>query len=508
VSSSDPVQTMTEPAPQKDVGHGRHLARGTMWTMMLRWAIRLTGLVSTVLLARLLSPSDYGIVTIATLIVSTIEVFSQTGQASALVRLPNPTREHYDSAWTISLLLGIGLGLVIFAATPLTTAYFHEPRAKAVVEILAFRTALSGLQNVGVVNFQRNLQFRAQFQLNVWPTLISFFITIPCAFLLRNYWALVIGIMSKQIASVIFSYTMEPYRPRICFTKVRELWSFSTWMLFKNLGIYLNERIDELAIGRFGGAAAMGRYNVAYDLASSPCQEIVTPMVTVLFPVMAKIQNDRVKRRELYSNVLYWSALISVSTGVGVALVANDMVDLILGAKWQAVKPLMPWLALSSAILAMSVSVYSAFDLLGQPRTSARLQWVRCAVLFCCIFPVANLTRNLEAVAATRLLVTIAVTPTLFISLGRALDLSGRDFLMIFWRPFAAGLAMTAVVLGINMLLISTTGLPRLALDVASGGATYVGVLMALWFAIGRPEGPEKMLWQRVWGWIDRPRAT
>ncbi|HVE02742.1 MAG TPA: oligosaccharide flippase family protein [Rhizomicrobium sp.] len=482
------------PAPPERSVH-RHMLGGSAWAIALRWSVRLTGLVSTVVLARLLTPADYGVVAIAMLIVGTIEVFAQTGQYSVIIRHPSPTREHYDSAWTVSLLLGFALGFIVLGAAPLAAIYFHEPRSTTIVEILALRTMLTGTQNIGVVNFRRHLQFHKQFQFSVYPALFSFVVTIASAFILRNYWALVIGIMSQYICTVVLSYVMEPFRPRFSFSKVGEIWSFSFWTLIKSVGIYLNGQVDKVAIGGFAGAAAMGHYDVGRDVATSPTQELINPMVTTLLPVMATVQGDREKRRELYLNVLYWSAIICTSTSVGVALVTDDMADLVLGAKWHDVKPLMPWLALAFGLLGLSSSVYSAFDTIGRPRISARLQWTRLAGLCLCIFPVAYATGDLRWIAITRFLVTVAITPTLFIALARALDVQVRDFAVALWRPMAAGLAMALVVLAINAA-ISFRGPPRLALDVLAGGVTYVVALLLLWHFAGRPAGPEADLWR------------
>src|SRR5580704_8991060 len=158
---------MTEQTVPAQPSAKRHMMRGTAWMLALRWGVRLTGLISTIFLARLLTPADYGIVAIATLVSGTIDVFAEAGQANAIIRHPNPMREHYDSAWTISVMLAFGLALIILAASPLTVLYFHEPQAKLVLEILALRTLLAGFQNVGIVNFQRDLNFRKQFQLSV-----------------------------------------------------------------------------------------------------------------------------------------------------------------------------------------------------------------------------------------------------------------------------------------------------------------------------------------------------
>ena len=355
------------------------------------------------------------------LIVGTVEVLNQTGQDNAIVRHPDPTREHYNSAWTISILLGVILGLLILAVRPLAVSYFHEPRASLVVSILAFRTMAMGFQNVGIVSFRRQLQFRKQFLFNVIPQIVSIGVTIACAFIIRNYWALVIGILAKSVTSLSLSYLMSSFRPKLSIAFVSDIWSFSTWTWLRSMAGFLATEVDKIAIGGFGGASAMGRYEVGTDVAISPTVELVNPLVVTLLPVLATVQHNKEKRRELYLSVLYWSALACTSTSVGVALVSSDMVDLVLGAKWHDVKPLIPWFALAYGVVALSSSVYSAFDTIGKPDVSARLQWTRLMGLALCILPVAYFLHDLRAIAITRLAVTVVITPTLFLALARSL---------------------------------------------------------------------------------------
>jgi O-antigen/teichoic acid export membrane protein len=466
------------------------MLRGSVWTVGVRWTIRMTGVVSTVVLARLLTPSDYGVVAIAMIIATAIEAFAQTGQHLALIRHPAPTHAHYDAAWTMQVLIGFALGAVVSLSAPFATLYFHEPRATLVLHVVAFRTVLSGFENIGVVNFRKNLRFDKQFWYNVVPTFASFVVALTGAFVLRNYWALVAGIMTRQVASLALGYIMEPFRPRFSFGKVSEIWSFSIWTLIRSIGANFNSSLDKFAIGGFAGAASMGRYEVASDVAVSPSAEVNAPMITVLFPVMARVQHDPEKRRGLYLRVLYWSALICTSTSIGVAMVSSDMVDLVLGSKWHDVKPLMPWLALAFGILGLSDSVYPTFDILGRPDYSARLQWSRFAALLVCVFPVAYLLHSLRAVAITRFVVTCFITPTLFATLARSLDIRFREFAATLWRPVAAGLTMGGVLAGINLAL-PFAGPLRLGIDVASGVATYTAVLMLTWRLSGKPDGPE-----------------
>ena len=492
---------MSEPVAVVERSALRHLLHGSAWQLCLRWAVRLTGLVSTVVLARLLTPEDYGIVAIATLIYGTIEVFSQVGVSNSVIRHPNPTREHYDSAFTLCLLLGFVLSLVVLAVTPLTTFYFHEPRATPVLLVLALRSALGGLQNIAVVNFQRRFEFHKQFALNVSSTLIGFVSVLVSAFVLRNYWALVIGIMTKQIAQVMMSYILEPYMPRLTLSKISDLIGYSFWTLSRNIGNYAFDQVEKLAIGPAMGAAAMGRFEVGRDLAYSPIVEIVSPVSFTLFSVMARLQNDPQKRREVFLHALYWSALICSSMAIGMALVAADVVHLVLGAQWDSIAPMMPWLALSCGVVGLTSSIYSFLDSLGRANLSAQLQWSRVIMLALVAFPVTFYFRDLEEIALSRFVVCCAISPALFLTLTGPLNMSMRDFAVVLWRPFAAGLFMAVVVLAINAL-VPLTGASRLSVDVLLGALAFASSLMALWFIAGRPDGPETVFWRQVRRWV------
>jgi O-antigen/teichoic acid export membrane protein len=237
-----------------------------------------------------------------------------------------------------------------------------------------------------------------------------------------------------------------------------------------------------------------------------PVHEIVDPMVAVALPVMARIQADHTKQREFYLTVLYWTAIISVSTSVGVALVGSDMAPLILGPQWRDVNVLMPWFALTAGLLCVSSSVYSAFVTIGKPIIAARLQWTRVGLLTVSIIPTGYFFHDLEAVAIARFLVQLVITPTLFFALGKGLNIPIRDIALTIWRPLAAGLCMAIAVLAVNFTRISP-GTERLVVDVVIGATAYICALMVFWVLIGKPEGPESNLLRRIiapgfaWGW-------
>ncbi len=489
---------VVQTSPDRYRSATRHVIRGSSWMIALRWSVRLTGVASTIILARLLTPADYGVVAIATLILGTIEILGQAGQGNAIIRHADPTAAHYNAAWTISLMFGFGLALIVLAATPLTVIYFHEPRAKLVLEVLALRTALNGFQNIGVINFQRNLQFHKQFQFGFVTTLIQFVVVLASALILRNYWALVIGILTKQAATVALSYVMDPFRPRPSFQKIPELFSFSFWNLFRNIGSYAQNQVGKIAIGGFSGAAAMGQFEVGRDLAGSPIAEANGPITYALYSVMAKVQQDRDVRRELLLSVIYWSGLICSSTAVGIALVAGDMVDLLLGHQWAGIKPLIPWFALYYGVSGLTSSTYVALESIGLAGASARMQWFRVLGLSMLIFPTAFYYRGgLLPVAVANFAAGALIMPTLFYTMARCLDVSMLSFARVLWRPFAAAALMAAAVTLANRSL-PIAGTLRLLLDSFFGAAIFTGALMVFWYLIGCPKGPEHTVWSQL----------
>ena len=486
MSSTDPEETI-----------GTKLVKGSAWLIALRWAVRLVGLLNTFILVRLLNPSDFGVVAMAMIVVGMIETIAESGQKLVVIKHPNPQRTDYDTAWTMSILFGLTVSVVILLLSPLTEFYFREPRTIDVMKWLALRSFIGGFENIGVLDFRRDLRFDRHFAYLVSTKLISIAITIAAAFIYRDYWALVIGIVSAQAIMVGMSFILSSYRPRFSLAKFHEMWNFSAWASIRSIGIYLNEQVDQLAVGGISGASAMGRYRVASDISSLFTAEILGPIVAALFPVMASVQSDAVKMRNAYLGVFQWTAVICISISVGVALCGDDIVDVLLGAKWVTVKPLIPWLALSAGVLAMSGSVYSAFEVTGRPKLSAQLQWTRLVSLSIGVFLIGFVTRNITYVAVARFVVTIALTPALFIVLARTIDIPGKTILLSIWRPLVAAGAMSAAVWGLNQC-IETSGMFRLVADIASGGLIFCLTSIILWSLSGRPDAPEKFVWTIV----------
>ena len=256
----------------------RAIVKGTAWMVGARWMVRGIGFVSTVILARLLAPADFGLVALATMLTGLIGVFGETGLLYYLIREPDPKREHFDTVWTLQTLFGAGLTALAFAAGPLFQGWFDKPDLGLAVQLLSLTLILQGAANPGVVWFRKDMDFGRDFLTILLPKVAGFVTTLTLAFMWRDHWALVCGILASNAMFFVQSYALHPFRPRFDLSRTRDVWSFSVWSLIHAIFEYLAEQIDTLLIGRFRSARDVGLYHVAYDVAGSPLVELSQPL--------------------------------------------------------------------------------------------------------------------------------------------------------------------------------------------------------------------------------------
>ena len=481
-----------------------HMLRGSLWMVAMRWCIRCVGLVSTLVLVRVLAPQDFGILAIATIVTGFFEVFAETGQRLALIRHAAPTRAHLDSAWTMQMLICTCLAIGVFFSAPMVEIYFHEPNASDIVRFLSLRVLLIGIDNIGTVAFRRDLDFQREFRYGLYQKLGSSGLTIILALVLRSYWALAIGIVAGQVIALAIGYAMHPYRPRLSLQHVRELWGFSIWMLAGHVSSYVQSRIDQMALGGVSDSSQLGQYSVAMDVATMPTVELAMPASRALYPTYSRLSGELGELKKAYLMTLGIVAVICWSTGVGVALVSQDFVLVLLGSQWTGVIPIIPWLALSGALFALSGTVLTVHQATGQARLFAIQSWTRVLIMTPLVF-IASRTGDLERLAQAQFLATLIFVPVIFASLRSVIKLTVMDVVHTNARPAIAAAVMCAVLLPAIDALGMLHPMLRLLLSAGLGALSFAAVLIGLWTLWGKPEGIEQTLvgailklWRRI----------
>jgi len=221
---------------------------GSAWMIGWRWLQRAIGVVSVVILARLLSPEDFGIVAMAAIVVGLLDTLSSIGVVTALVQSPVMSDEHLNTGWTIRLIQRAVVALALLPAAHLGADYFNDERIVPVIYVGALTVFLGGFENIGVIFFQRDLNFRKDFIYGLIRKLVGFVVTVALAFTLRNYWALVLGTLSANVAGLFLSYAMHSHRPRLSLSRFKEIWAFSQWLLFSGIIGFIRRKADQAAV--------------------------------------------------------------------------------------------------------------------------------------------------------------------------------------------------------------------------------------------------------------------
>jgi len=481
------------PAGNQPMRAGRELAVGSAWMIAMRWAIRSVGLLSTVILARLLAPDDFGVVAMAMVAVAILQSFTQSGVDLALLRAETPQREHYDAAWTLEIIQATVLAAALFLTAPLVAGQFEDPRVTSVIRAMSLAALISGFQNIGVVNFRRELNFRREFQFNVYKRLATFVVTVSAALLMRSYWAMVVGYVVGRVVEVSLSYVMSSYRPRLSLARVGEIWGFSKWLVLTRFSMVVNRQFDRWVVGSMGGAASMGNYFIANDFASSPSDEVIAPMSRAAFPVYSRMRQQPDELADAFRRMLGSVVAITFATGLGIAAVAEDFVHVVLGAKWAGAIPVMPWLGLFAAVYGIVRALDTFLLATGRERMSS-LMGLAYALVTIPVIWMAGRQSGVEGIAAAKAATAVALVSILVVVGTRAPPLTLRLVVSAAWPPVVSAAAMFTVVKVLQATMPLESHVWGLLRDVIVGAIVYIGSGLVIWLARGRPAGIEQDL--------------
>jgi lipopolysaccharide exporter len=490
----------------------RKMAHGVAWMVGFKLLERSLGVFSMLLLARLLVPADFGLVAMATSLIALLELFSAFGVDTALIQRADATRDHYNSAWTLNALAGLTIGTCMLLLAIPVAAFYNEPRVRNVLCVLAFGAMIQGLENVGVVNFRKEMQFDKEFRFLLAKKLIGYSITIPLAFAWRSYWALVVGTVLSRSCGVALSYVLQPFRPRFSLAAVKDLLHVSKWLLTQNFISFLRERSSDFVIGRVAGSHALGVFSVSAEISNMPGTELVAPINRAVLPAYVKLANDLPALGREYLSVMAMSALIAVPAVAGFAATAPFLVLLILGPAWVDAAILLQILAFFGITQVLQSNAYSAFLALNQHHVFVKINGLHVAILLP-LMTLGTVFYGIKGAAWAYVVAALAILPVTLIRITHFLNLNGWQFVSQLWRPVCSAAIMYLVVRTFGPHAptgVITTGeaARSLMICVAIGVPVYIFAVLGLWLLAGRPRGVENWILDRIPEALQKARST
>jgi O-antigen/teichoic acid export membrane protein len=423
------------------------VVKGGFWVFFLKIVNRGFSLIRLIILARILAPSDFGLVGIALLTMSTLETFSQTGFQAALIQKKEVIKSYLNSAWTVLILRGIILFIILYFIAPYAAIFFKAPEAKPIIRVIGFAILFRAFTNIGVIYFQKELEFSKQFIYQFSGTLVDFIVAISAVLILRNVWALVLGLLAGNMVRCFASYLIHPYRPHLSkdLGRAKELFGFGRWILGSSILIFIGAYIDDISVGRLLGSAALGFYQMAYRISNMPATEITYVIASVAFPAYSKIQDCQVRLQQAYFRVMRLTIAISIPIAVGIVLLAPEFTKIFLGEKWIPMVLAMQLLAVAGLIKSVVSTGSPLFTGSGHPNFEFYTQLIRGLIIIIAIYPLTIYM----GISGAALCVILSITGMLVIWYPCSQNItkaSWCEYANAFWPPLLSSLFMAGSI--------------------------------------------------------------
>lgn len=474
-----------------------------------RLITRLFDLATLLVLARILEPGSFGLVAIAMSVVAIVEAALELPLNQALVRLPEITRAQYDTAFTLSLLRGLLLGLILVAAAWPFAKFYDDPRLVSLVCILGVSPVARALISPRLAEYQKTLSFWRDFVVELAGKSAAFAVAVTIALSTGSYWSIAASTVVFPIATAVGSYVLAPYRPRLGLSELRLFLGFVGWITASQWIAAFNWQFERLLLGKLKPAAELGLFTTASDIANTPFLALFGPMLRPLLAAFSMLRTDAPKLAQTYQTATCAIVTLGLPVLVGEALVAEPAVRLVLGERWLAAAPYVQWLAVSLAPALFALHATPLLMAFGETKLVMR----RSAIEFGVKFPLAVigvLQFGFAGIIAARFASELCADAYCILVVRRLVGLSIKDQVLVAWRSVAATLVMALAVQLLVPYLDAGAGAVEAAaglVAVASAGAVvYVGALAALWLAAGRPEGLESFAVNWLSGFVSKAR--
>jgi PST family polysaccharide transporter len=455
----------------------KQLVTGIAWTAATKWSSQLLSWATLIIVARLLTPSDYGLVGIATVYLGLINVFSEFNIGSAVVTLRELQLTEISQLNTLSLMSGLAGFLVSCALAKPLGFFFHSARLPAVVIAMSVGFIVAGFRTVPYSLLQRDFRFRALSIASSISAVIQSLCVLIMAWAGFRYWSLVAGNLIGALSVTAINVYCRPHAfswPRL--TSIRDAMHFSWQLVVARLSWTFYSSSDVLVAGRTLGTAILGAYTFAWNLATLPVEKITTMVGQVTPAFFSAIQTDPAKLRRYLRALTEALSLITFPAAFGLGLVASTFVNVVLGSRWSDTVAPLQILAFFASIRSITVLFTPLLTALRETRA---VMWTNLAGAV--VMPITFYIGSHWGPAGIALGWVIAyptIRVSLYIRVLRRIDMRWREYFAAI-RPAATGsLCMIPAVLLLNQFL--PTNLPqigRLTAEVICGALAYLTVL-------------------------------
>jgi O-antigen/teichoic acid export membrane protein len=469
------------PLAERDTLRTRVL-RGFAWKIASQVITQIAWAASLVVLARLLSPRDYGLAGMVLLFSYILPLLSDLALGNALIQRRELSEADRSTVFWTSLTAGTALTAVGVALAGPLADFYGEPEVKPLFAVLSLGFVITSLGSAHNALMIRELNFRGLELRMITATVSGAVAGISLGLAGYGAWALIGQQLAFSAVSTVLLWTFSPWRPRLTFSlaSLRSFTVFSGNIFGANILFQLNRNSDSLLIGRFLGAAPLGVYTLASNVILLPFNKIATPIQEVLFPAFSRMQDERERVAELWLRVNRLVAAMATPSLLALIVIAPDFVAVVLGDRWQRATPviqILAWAGLLQSLQRLNASILQARDRTGTLVRFSLLQFAAGVVAV-----IAGMPWGIVGVAAAYAIANTVLQPLYAWLTARAVEVALMRIVRSLSGVAEASLAMLACLLGARALLVAWEIPPVLRL----ASLTLLGAISFLLFAAWR----------------------
>lgn len=354
-----------------------------------RMTNRLLTFIKIAVLARVLTPSQFGIFGIASLLLAFLEILTETGINVILIQSKEKIEDYVDSAWVVSMIRGVLICLIILISAPLVASFFKTPSALNIILFISLSPLIKGFINPAEVSFQKELKFRKEFIFRTSLFFTDAVVSIIVALITHSVYSLVFGLLAGSILEVILSFVFIKPTPKLKINSnyVKEIFHKGKWITAYSVFNYLGENGDNIAVGRIMGAFPLGIYQMAYKISYIPISEISDVVNKVVFPVYSRIDEDKTRLLVAFWKTTAVIFLLTVVAGSIIFLFPAQVITIILGSQWVSAAQVLKVLSVYGIIRAALGPSSALFLAVGKQNYVTAMTFIRFAALVITIYP-------------------------------------------------------------------------------------------------------------------------
>lgn len=468
---------------------GELAARGSIWATGSNLVGRLIAFITTMVMARLLSPSDFGVVAIGLICIGLLDAFRNLGVGEALIYRQRPGDTDSNTAFWIAVGVGMCLCLLALLVSPQAANFFGNPEAASVIAVLSAVFVIESLMVIHATRAQRDFQFAKRAMAEITKTIAKAAVSISLALMGFGLWSLVVGQIVGATAGAVCYWLVVKWRPKFEFDveAARGLISYGGVLICLGAVAFGINRADQFSIGRHLDAALLGYYAVAFSMVDLLVANPARTVGQASFAAFSRLADDRPKLKQTYLDTVLFVSLLCAALGSGIYATAPNLVEVFLTSKWSPSITVMEVLALFAMAHAIA---YSAGDVLKAIGRANILVWISLIWLVLSI-PVLWQVAPHGIVAVAWTVLAFQATAAVAV-MTICLKLLGIAWQELFFNIRPALVAAVFMVIMLKFVVAPVTAplTPAivLALQVVTGAATYI--LTVRWL---RPDVPERI---------------